>query len=155
MNGNAVTAEIDDVDLQACHFLDLQLKDFISTCSMAVPGHPRKTKHHGLVPHPQVAETCLKYAASINIHNHVGTGSSAFEDVWKTLNPNRHQLAGILGFCLTNAFLAMPHFQNPKLEHYIFKISASNSLNSSNSLKFILVSNKKTRGINRNAPPPT
>ena len=24
---NAITAEIDDVELQACHFLDLQLKD--------------------------------------------------------------------------------------------------------------------------------
>ena len=31
---NAVTAEIDDVEFQACHLLDLQLKDFISTSSM-------------------------------------------------------------------------------------------------------------------------
>ena len=120
---------------EACHFLDLQLKDFISTCSMAVPGHPRKTKH-SLVPCAQVAETYLKYAASIHIHNHVRTGSSALEDIWKILNPKRCQLAGILGFCLTNAFLAMQHFQNPKLEHYKFKISASNSLTAfkSNSL---------------------
>ena len=132
---NAVTAEIDDAELQACRFLDLQLKDFISTCSTAVPGHPHKTKH-GLVPHPQVAETYLKHTTSINIHNHVWTGSSALEDVWKILNPNRCQLAGILGFCLVHAFLAMQHFQNPKLEHYKFKISASNSLTAfkSNSL---------------------
>ena len=62
---NAVTAEIDDVELQTCHFLDLQLKNFLSICSTTVPDHPRKTKHHGLVPCPQVAETYLK---SINIH---------------------------------------------------------------------------------------
>ena len=36
---NAVPAEIDDVELQACRFLDLQLKDFIPTCSTAVAGH--------------------------------------------------------------------------------------------------------------------
>ena len=70
----------------------------------------------------------MKYEVSIDIHNHVRTGSSALEDVWKTLNPNRCQLAGILGFCLTNAFLAMQHFQNPKLEHYKLKINASDSL---------------------------
>ena len=40
---NAVTGEIDDVELQACPFIDLQLKDFISTCSTTIPGHPRKT----------------------------------------------------------------------------------------------------------------
>ena len=130
---NAVTAEIDDVELQTCHFLDLQLKNCLSICSTTVPDHPRKTKHHGLVPCPQVAETYLK---SINIHNHVWTGSSALQDVWKTLNPDRCQLAGILDFCLTNAFLPIHHFQNPKLEHYKFKISASNSLTAfkSNSL---------------------
>ena len=89
------------------------IERFISTCSTAVPSHPQKTKHDGLVPHPQVAETYLKYAASIDIHNHVQTGSSALEDVWKILNPNRCQLAGILHFCLANAFLAMQHFQNP------------------------------------------
>ena len=82
----------------------------------------------GLVPRLQVAETYLKYEVSIDIHNHVRTGSSALEDVWKTLNPNRCQLAGILGFCLTNAFLAMQYFENPKLEHYKFKINASDSL---------------------------
>ena len=67
----------------------MQLKDVISTWSTAVPGHPRKTKHHGLVPRPQVAETYLKYAASIDIDNHVPTGNSVLEDVWKTLNLNR------------------------------------------------------------------
>ena len=67
---------------------------------------------------------------------HVWTGSSALEDVWKTLNPDRCQLAGILDFCLTNAFLPMQHYQNPKLEHYKFKICASHSLTAfkSNSL---------------------
>ena len=38
---------------------------------MTGPGHPQKTKHHGLVPSSQATETYLKYAASINIHNHV------------------------------------------------------------------------------------
>ena len=79
---------------------------------MTGPGHPQKTKHHGLVPSSQATETYLKYAASINIHNHVWTSSSALENVWKTLNPDKRQLAGILGFCLINAFLAMQQFQN-------------------------------------------
>ena len=77
---NAVTAEIDDVELQACPFLDLQLKGFIRTCPTAVPGHPRKKTHHGLVPRPHIAEIYLKYVASIDIHNHVQAGS-ALEDV--------------------------------------------------------------------------
>ena len=38
---------------------------------MTGPDHPQKTKHHGLVPSPQAVETYLKYAAPINIHNHV------------------------------------------------------------------------------------
>ena len=77
---NAVTPEIDDVELQACPFLDLQPKGFIRTCPTAVLGHPRKKTHHGLVPRPHIAEIYLKYVASIDIHNHVRAGS-ALEDV--------------------------------------------------------------------------
>ena len=68
---NTVTSETDDGELQACHSLDLQLKDFISTYKIQRQVQVIHKKHHGLVPSPQAAETYLKYAASINIHNHV------------------------------------------------------------------------------------
>ena len=103
-------------------------KDFISTCSTTVLGKPRSTKHHGNVPRPQVAEVYLKHTASIDIHNHVRSGSRALKDVWKTKSPVRRQLAGILGFCFTNSYLAMQYFKNPNLEHYSFKMKASNAL---------------------------
>ena len=66
----ACSTEINGAKLQACRFRDLKIKDFISTCSTSIPGQPRKTKHHGLLPCPQVAVEYLKNAASIDIHNH-------------------------------------------------------------------------------------
>ena len=83
----AYTAKLDGVDLQACLFNDLKPKQFISTCSTIIPGNPRQTKHHGAVPRPQVAEFYLKHAASIDIHNHVRTGSLGLEDVFMTMRP--------------------------------------------------------------------
>ena len=38
-------------------FVDLQTKDFILTCSTAIPDLPRKTKHQGFVQHPQVEDS--------------------------------------------------------------------------------------------------
>ena len=61
---------IDDTNLQIVRFVDLQTKDFISICSTAIPALPRKTKHHGLVQRPQVAEQYLKHAGAIDVHNH-------------------------------------------------------------------------------------
>ena len=75
------TADKDGVKLQACRFHDLKVKDFISTCSSAIPGLPRKTKHHGNVTQPKVAEEYLKYAAAIDIHNHYCNGSVGLEDI--------------------------------------------------------------------------
>ena len=119
----AFNATKDGVQLQACRFVDLQIKDFISTCSTVLPGNPRKTRHHGDIPRPKVAETYLKYSASIDIHNHVRTGSQALEDAWKTHNPRHRQIGGILGFCFTNAYQAYNYFKE-KVDHYEFKIAA-------------------------------
>lgn len=125
----AYTATIDGVEYQACRFLDLKMKDSISTYSTAIPGRPRQTRHHGLVPRPQVAEQYLKNSASIDVHNHYRTGSCGFEDIWHTKNPHRRQLAGILGFCFTNSFLAMKYFTGQKtLPHHSFKMTAANAL---------------------------
>ena len=55
-------------------------------------------------------------------------GSCGLEDMWHTKNPHRRQMAGILGFCFTNAYLAMKFFAKQGLEHHIFKIAASNAL---------------------------
>ena len=124
----ACTTEKNGIKLQACRFLDLRLEDFISTCSTYILGNPRVTKHHGLISRPKVAETYLKYATSIDIHNHTRSGSRALEDVWKTLNPRRRQLAGILGFCFTNGFLATKYFKENTVQHHEFKMKASYAL---------------------------
>ena len=89
----AYTGKIEEVELQACSFQDLKLKQFISTCSTSIPGAPRKTKHHGDVPLPKVAETYLKFAASIDVHNHVRTVSLGLEDVFHTHTPQLRQFA--------------------------------------------------------------
>ena len=46
----------DGFPVQVCRFRDLKLKDFVSTCSTALAGNPRQTKHHGLISRPQVTE---------------------------------------------------------------------------------------------------
>ena len=72
-----------------------------------IPGLPRKTKHHGEVARPEVAEEYLKYAAAIDIHSHYYCNESAgLEEFWLM----RRQLGGILGFCFTNAYLAIKYF---------------------------------------------
>ena len=114
--------------LKACRFRDLKVKDFISICSSVIPGLPRKTKHHGKVTQPKVAEEDLKYTAAIDIPNHYCNGSAGLEDVWLMRSPHKRQLGGILGFCFTNARLAMKYFGKIKQSHYQFKITASTAL---------------------------
>ena len=108
-------------NLQAVRFVDLQTKDFILTCSTAIPGLPRKTKCHGLVQHPQVAEQYLKHAAAIDVHNHFRSGCLAYKKRCR-------QLAGILGFYFTNGYLAMKHFSDLLLPHFKFKMTAAAAL---------------------------
>ena len=95
----------------------------MSTCSTAIPGKPRKTKHHGDIQRPQVAEEYLEHAASIDIFNHFRTGAKGLEDVMKTMSPQARQVFGILGFLNTNAFLAYRYLKIGKKEmkHSIFK----------------------------------
>ena len=124
------TAKLDGVDLQACAFQDLKLKQFISTCSTSIGGKPQKTEHHGDVPRPQVAEFYLTHAASIDIHNHVRTGSLGLEDVLLTLSPLTRQFTGIVGFLFTNAYLAFRYFKKDQsqLEHVNFKLALAERL---------------------------
>ena len=42
--------EKDRIALQACNFQDLKVKNLISTCATSIPGKPRVTKHHRLIP---------------------------------------------------------------------------------------------------------
>ena len=113
----------DGITLQACCFWDLKVKDFISTCATSISGKPRATKHHRLVPQPQVAKHYLKYAVRIDKHNHYWSGSFALKDLWYTKNPHYKQLAGILGFCLANTYLGMKYFSNFNLQHCSPKIA--------------------------------
>lgn len=125
---------VDDVAVQAVSFMDLQLKDFIGTCSTILPGPPRKTKYSGDVSRPQIAYDFLNAAASIDIHNHSRTGGMAFEDVWLTQDPILRQFAGIMGFLFTNAYLALKHFKHDRinransLAHHTFKSALANQL---------------------------
>ena len=124
----SAVAEIDGLKIMATRFLDLQEKMFISSCSTDLAGPPRKTKYHGLVTRPQVAYDYLSASASVDIHNHFRTGSNGLEDAWQTKNAHLRQVAGVLGFIFTNAYLAYRHFQNPNLKHSSFKINLANEL---------------------------
>ena len=107
----------------------MKKKEFVSTYSTSLPGNPRKTKHHRLVPCPKVAESYLSSSALIDIHNHVGTGSLGLEDIWRTLEPQKRPFAGIFGFIFTNAYLAHKFFRKEtELKHTDFKVSLSNAL---------------------------
>ena len=119
------TAKIDGVNLQAVSFMDLKKKQFVSTCGTVIPGNPRVTKHHGAVPRPKIAETYLKHYDSIDKHNHVRTGSIGLEDVAKTHSPHLRQFFGVMGFLLSNAYLAYRYFKPNKgeLKHLTFKMS--------------------------------
>ena len=82
-----------------------------------------------------VAETYLKMAAGIDIHNHIRTGSAGLEDLWKTKSYIHHQFAGITGFIFTNTFLAINYFNNFKVDitgvsgiHTSFKMKLANQL---------------------------
>ena len=132
----------DDIKLQICRFNDLKTKDFISTCISIVPGNPHRTIHSGAIPRPKVAKEYLKYAASIDIHNHYRCGSAALEDVWHTHNPHLHQFSGVLGICFTNAYLAMKYFTRHDIAHREFKCAAALALTS-----FYTASFHETRSI--------
>ena len=121
---------MEDVQLLAVKFKDLQMKQFISTCSASTDGPPRATKHCGLISRPQVAYDYLKHAAGIDIHNHVRTGSLGLEDVWRTVSPHTRQFAGVLGFIFTNSYLAMKYFQrkDTDLKHADFKMELANQM---------------------------
>ena len=98
------------ISLLAVLFQDLKDKYFISTCSTSLQGPPRQTKYHGEVSRPMVAFEYLKYAASIDVHNHVRQGALGFEDVWQTKSYHIRQFSGILSFIFTNAYHAMKYF---------------------------------------------
>ena len=68
------------------------------------------------MPHPKVAESYLSSSALIDIHNHVRTGSLGLEDIWRTLEPQKRQFAGIFGFIFTNAYLAYKYFRKETAE---------------------------------------
>ena len=101
----SATATLDGQKLLAVSFQDLKLKQFIATCSTTLPGNSEKTKHHGHVPLPQVAEFYLTHVTSIDVHNHVRTQSLGLEDVLQTRSPHVRQLTGIMGFLFTSRYL--------------------------------------------------
>ena len=142
---------MDGVKLLTCHFRDLKIKDFISTISTSIPGKARSTKHHGLVNQPQVAEQYLQAAAAINIHNYNQSGSAALEDVWHTKNPRQRQLAGILGFCFTNGFLAMKYFTDKHLKQHTFKMAVAQALTSYQTINLYKTRQLEKSSITENA----
>ena len=100
--------------------------------------------HSGAIIHLQVAEEYLKYAASIDIHNHYICGTTALDEVWCTHNPHLCQFSGVLGFCFTNAYLAMKSFIRQDIAHHEFKCAAAFALRSFNSCE----SFHETKSIN-------
>ena len=100
--------------------------------------------HSGAIIHLEVTEDNLKYAASIDIHNHYICGTAALEDVLCTHNLHLCQFSGVLGFCFTNAYLAMKSFIRQDIAHHEFKCAAALALKSLNSCE----SFHETRFIN-------
>ena len=123
-------AEVDNVQLMATRFLDLQEKLFISSCSTDLPGPPRHTKYSGDVSRPSNAYNYLTASASIDIHNHFRTGSVGLEDVWNTKCPHIRQAAGVFGFLFTNSYLAYKFLVNKdrSVTHHLFKVDLANAL---------------------------
>ena len=117
----SMLAEIDGLKIMALCYL-------ISSCSTDLNGPPHHTKHHGQVPWLQVVFDYLSASASIDIHNHFHTGSTAMEDAWQTKNANLQKLAGVLGFCFTNEYLAYHYFWESSMKHSAFKIKLANVL---------------------------
>ena len=87
-----------------------------------------QTKHHRQAPRLQVAFDYLSASVSINIHNHFRTVSTAMKDVWQTKNDHLRQLAGVLGFCFMNGYLAYCHFRKSSMKYGVFKIKLANGL---------------------------
>ena len=71
------------------------------------------------------------------------SGSCGVENIWHPKNPYHRQFAGILGFCFTNAFLAMKYFSKSKLPNHQVKIT---ELNTFASYKSVNIS--ETRQLN-------
>ena len=76
----------------------------------------------------QVAFQYLRFAAGIDIHNHLRTGSAGFEDVWLTKSPQHRQFAGIVGFLFTNAYQSPKYFGDKSISHCAFKMDLSNRM---------------------------
>ena len=144
----SAVAEIDGLKIMATRFLDLKEKMFISSCSTDLSGPARKTKYHGLVPRPQVAFDYLSTSASIDIHNHFRTGSTGLEDAWQTKNAHVRQVAGVLGFLFTNAYMAYRHFRNSTMKHSDFKVKLANAL-----MGYIMEQHRTLRLSNNNVAP--
>ena len=94
----------------------------------SLDGPPRATKYHGDVPRSMVAYEYLSSSASIDIPNHFHTGSTGLEDAWQTKNANVRQVAGVIGFLFTNAYLAYRHFQKSEIKPSDFKVKLANAL---------------------------
>ena len=65
------------------------------------------------------------YAASINIHNHVKTGSMGLTGVILTTSPHIRQFIEILVFLFTNSYLAYRYFKpyQTNLKHVAFALA--------------------------------
>ena len=124
-------------DLIAVRYQDSKEKLLVSSCATTLPG-PAKVKissRTGLkkvIPRPKVFHDYCNNAGSIDIYNHVRTGSVGLEDTWKTHSGKIVQFAGLLGFVETNAFLAKKHFccveSSDRNCHNTFRKNLSNQL---------------------------
>ena len=95
------TKDVDGVEVMAVGFQDLKSKHFVSTCGSVIAGNPWRTKHHGDISRPKVAEIYLQYSDAIDKHNCFRTGSLGLEDVLHTHSPHLRQAFGIIGFLFT------------------------------------------------------
>ena len=129
----SVSCTINDQQVLATGFRDIQDKDFISTCRAKLCGDPRVTRNGDYIHRPDVASFYLRNAAAVDIHNHFQNGGTGFEDVVEIKDSVMRQLTALIGFMECNGFLLAKykgHSPNPipglKSDHASFKIRLSN-----------------------------
>ena len=106
--------------LLAARYQDKKEKQLVSTFATTLEGPPkvkksRRTGEIRTTPRPKIFSDYCEHAGAIDIYNHSRTGGTALEDSWKTLSSFLRQIAGLIGFVETNAYVASKFFGDKTL----------------------------------------
>jgi len=111
-----------DCELLACTWLDKTLFHLVGTWGTTEAASERVRASGRLVPRPHIHEQYLTNFNAIDIFNKLRHGGIGMEDVWRSKTAWHRMFAGLLGFIITNAYLAYAWFtqSEEKLGHNQF-----------------------------------